>query len=533
VFFPLYDLENLPYLAAGVLGVLCLTLLLRAHTATALRAWETAWARAVRFRYPLVMLAAIAVLAGGHAWLGEPLPWVMDENSYLLAADTFAQGRLANPPHPLGEFFEAPYVLQRPTYASIYQPGPGLMLALGQRAGHPWYGVALTNLLLALALLWALDAWFPPQWAMAGALLGVALFASSYWAHTFWGGSLAAIGGAVVTGAAGRFRRAAAGKWSAAAAAGGIMLLAVRPAEGAALSLACGAYLLLLAARRGHWRALLPALAVTGIGLAAQAYYDWRVTGDPLLPPYLLGTRQQVSRRFFIWQTHRPAPPAPHPFLAEVARMQYRSELTGGARFRAQYLPLADHFGGSLWLLPLALLSWLWRGRRLRILFLLTAPVLLLNLLTEWVHPHYAAPAAAGLLAVLVQALRRLRTFTWGRPLAWLLLVAALLGIPPARLHQQKTANARNAFPQRRARFQHDLEARPGPQLIIVRYHPGHSPHEDWVYNRADIDHAKLVWARDYGEERNRRILDHYPSRDAWLWEPDRDQLTLIRAALR
>jgi hypothetical protein len=61
----------------------------------------------------------------------------------------------------------------------------------------------------------------------------------------------------------------------------------------------------------------------------------------------------------------------------------------------------------------------------------------------------------------------------------------------------------------------------PGQDLVIVRYGPEYDPSKqiEWVYNRADLDHAAVIWARDMGEAENARLLDHYRDRHAWLIE--------------
>jgi hypothetical protein len=64
------------------------------------------------------------------------------------------------------------------------------------------------------------------------------------------------------------------------------------------------------------------------------------------------------------------------------------------------------------------------------------------------------------------------------------------------------------------------LAQAPGKQLVFVRYWPKHQVTE-WVYNGADIDRQKAVFARDLGAIENEKLLSYYPDRKAWLLEPD------------
>jgi hypothetical protein len=60
-----------------------------------------------------------------------------------------------------------------------------------------------------------------------------------------------------------------------------------------------------------------------------------------------------------------------------------------------------------------------------------------------------------------------------------------------------------------------------GKQLVFVRYWPQHIFQDEWVSNAADIDGARVVWARDAGAAENEKLRQYYPGRRVWLLEPD------------
>jgi len=67
----------------------------------------------------------------------------------------------------------------------------------------------------------------------------------------------------------------------------------------------------------------------------------------------------------------------------------------------------------------------------------------------------------------------------------------------------------------------------PGKVLVFVRYSPLHMFQDEWVYNRADIDGSRIVWARDLGAEEDEQLRRYYPDRSVWLLEPDARPLRL------
>jgi hypothetical protein len=464
-----------------------------------------------------------------------PRPSIYDEFSYILQADTFAHGRLANPAHPLWQFFESTYILQQPTYASRFPPAQGLVMAMGQLIfGHPWFGVWLSAGLLAAALCWALQGWLPPGWALFGAFIGLDLCLFSYWMNSYWGGAVTAIGGALVIGAWVRITRAKRWRYAWLFGIGAVIVVLARPFEGSLLVVPA---LIALGMANRTARVWLPIVLTGAAGASWLAYDNYRVTGYPLRLPY---------REYY--EQYEIVPPFSFMPISTTPRTFRHFDLESRAREtyeRARswrllvdrpldWLTLLRYYYGNLiWLLPLAVfMPFLWRSKRTRFAAILVAAIGAASVIEVWWYPHYGAPFMAALLILATQSMRHLRQWKYdgretGRFLVSAMPVAVLLvmiaseaqAIATHRTPDQVQAeNAKNA--QKQSVEQELLSKGPGQHVIFVRYSGLHSPHEEWIYNPAGIDAAPVIWARDMGQVENERLRRYYAGRSFWLFKP-------------
>ena len=494
----------------------------------------------------VALVAGVSLAASATLFLiRTPLPHISDEFAYLVGADTFAIGRLANPPHPLWQHFESIHIIQQPSYASKYPLGQSAALAVGQLLGHPIIGVALSTALACLAMHWMLLAYVPRRWALLGALMLALHPIVLTWSYSYWGGAIATAGGALVLGGFRRVTRDSRPASAFAMGAGMLILANSRPYEGFVLTLTV--LLGLLAWGLGPKGPPLPVfLKRVGIPLVVSALligaelvgYNCAVTGKPTLMPYMVHESTYGAAPFFVLQDAKPLPEFRHKVLRDLAiwfRDTYTAQksLPGFARASAE--KFADLFRAFVWsglmLVPLLALPAALRYDRWSRGALLAGAVLMIALLiSTWTHPHYAAPGFGLLMLLTVQSLRQLRLWRWsgkacGRQLVRMVLALAAITVP---LVISKLAfGPEPSWALSREQIQASLCGQAGKHLVIVRYADKHNPNREWVYNRADLDGSKVLWARAMSPEEDRELVAYFKDRKIWSLDADAEPALL------
>jgi hypothetical protein len=502
--------------------------------------FERAAARFSRRKTATILCLGLVTIVSRLALLPVlpvPLPAIHDEFSYLLAADTFAHGRLANPPHPMWIFFDTFHVLQHPTYASKYPPAPGLLMALGQLLGHPWIGVLITTALMVMAVTWMLQGWLPPPWALLGGSLVFLRFGLfNFWVDSYYNGSIATVGAALVLGALPRIQKRPRSRYAALMGLGATILACSRPVEGFifCVPVAVALVLQLVAkirsdAARTFRRILFPLGATLLAGVAAMAYYNLKVAHDPLKLPYLVYHHQYFAYPAFIWQTPRPALHYDNPQFEAFFNVWQRDRYPKTWRVWLKNVP--DAFGewwavylGPLLTVPFLMLPWLLRNRKMLVPLVQFALCLSGLLLVVWHQPHYGAPLAAAVFVLLVQGMRHLRRVKWkdwafGVLLTRILVLFTISWICVGTVHFARHPLV--YWYARKAQVNNTLASLPGNHLVLVRYLPSHNVLQEWVYNEAEIDRAKVVWARDIPYADLNPLLAYFKDRNVWVVDAD------------
>lgn len=491
---------------------------------------------------PYLALAAAAVIPRLSLLLliSPAEPYIADEFSHRFLADTLLSGRLSNPTHPLWQHFETIHIFHTPTYSSMYMPGQALFLAAGKLlTGWHWAGVLAGAVLATVSVLWMLRALFPPGWAFLGAAFyteRICMF--SAWTEGYWGGHVAAAAGALLLGSAARLRREPRARWSVILALAVTMLAWTRPFEGGLMTLATGSYLavvFLYSDRKQLWLkfVVLPAGILLLAGAATTAIYCKSVTGSPVKLPYSMNRelygwpmtlpwfepmaiqyRHKEHELYFAWE------------LSEHEKISQLSKLPQALLLKL--LILFSFYLGPLMAWPLLFLWRIGLDIEEKTLVLLAGGAVLGGLLVEQTtYPHYPAPAAAALYALVIAAWKTIperqklfNAVAAGMLVLLLVLAGRAMGAKISPFWQWNSWCDPPRRGDQRASIQRLIEDRPGNHLAIVKYERSqHGP--SWVFNSPNIDGQRLVWAQDMGARKNQELIDYYSGRTVWIVEPD------------
>jgi hypothetical protein len=276
----------------------------------------------------------------------------------------------------------------------------------------------------------------------------------------------------------------------------------------------------------------LPALLVLLPCMAAVGYNNYRVTGHAFTLPYQVHDGQYAMASMFAMIPLRAEPSYRHPvmrkFWAEWNVGQWTFARENPLESMLVKLHSFDDFFFAFWILSIPVLLWpytLVTGEERATVFFLAVFVLMIAPLIA-IGPHYGAAFAGVFYLRYLQSLQRL--WSWrpaGKVAAAVLMVLLVgdgIGLTWSRdLTSRGFALRVSQAGAARHTLQQSLEAKPGSHLVLVRYQPDHDTQIEWVYNRADIDASRVVWAREMGAPQDQELLDYFHDRQVWLLEPD------------
>jgi hypothetical protein len=467
---------------------------------------------------------AVCFLLTAHN--GIPQPLIHDESSYLLAADTFAHGRITNPTPAGWENFETPQQLMRPTYMSKYFPAQGIALALGQvLTGQPIVGAWISTAVAVAAIYWMLLGFLPRTWALLGGVVSAIHPQLLDWSQIYWGGSVAVFGAALLIGAWGRLMISNSVSASITLSAGLIILANSRPFEG--FVLAVPLMIPLLLRLRSHWKTLI---IYSGIPLllaaAAMGYYNFRITGHSWRLPYVeYASQYEIYPKFWLlppgpMKTYRnPAMEFIHRYFEHDAYSQFSSLPAAIANSRVRVGVLfTSTISLAVLLLPLSV--FLYAKKDMRIVWLMVATgASIIALWTEiFLYGHYAAPLFPVVILMIIIGWKKLSSWEYrGHPLGKTIARATAIGfLAGAALAAAQPVYHDPMMLDQKSVVDEFKPLQTGRHLIFVSYAPLRSAHAELVHNLSDLDSSRIIWARSLSDQTDRQVAAHYKNRRIW-----------------
>jgi hypothetical protein len=440
-------------------------------------------------------------------------------------------------------------VFQEPAYASIYPIGQGAILALGRvLTGYPWSGVLLSVALMSGGIAWMLYGYLPPGWAAVGGLIAALHFGlAPQWIGSYWGGAFCAFGGALMFGAFGRLREAPAKAMAITAGAGWAIVWLIRPYESVLLFVFMWMAVAVHAIRRrSQWRrwgvSLVLFASVQLFAGALTLLHNRAVTGSPVTLPYRLSQTVYGTPQSFFWQRPIESPGIHVAELESLYEWQRNQKEDLDEHPVRQFVRVVRDFWNfyvtTWYAVPVIGLLLLLGDGWVRVALSLIACALLVSAMYPFFLVHYVAAYTPVVVFLIVRGLIGLSAWSLrhvpvGRVLAVFIIVGGVLSpMPLAPLAAAVGVGSAGVEPPwLREQLSQRLSAIGGRHVVFVRYDPGHSFHDEWVFNAANVDDAEIVWCRALDGAANDDVIRYYRERTVWLAVVDDNGARVYRHA--
>jgi hypothetical protein len=280
-----------------------------------------------------------------------------------------------------------------------------------------------------------------------------------------------------------------------------------------------------------------------------MGYYFWRTTGSPFRMPYSVNEQMYSMNSPFPWIPIRVPPEYRHEVLRhfhEGWQLDQFNEFRNHPVFAAAWrlLLLWCFFLGPALTIPLALalpaLPYNFKmgdvGADTKFFASVLASLFIGSCLIAYFMQHYWAPAACVFFVLILMAMRFLSALQSTSKIPGRAIIASTIAVCvvliPIRVFAPwigirltppvlKTWASASDQLLVRAEYAQDLARLDGRHLVFVAYGPQHNDMSEWVYNGADIEHEKIIWARDMGPEKNQELIDYFKGRRVWLLDAD------------
>lgn len=486
-----------------------------------------------------------------------PLPAIHDEFANYLGAETFALGRLTNPPHEFSNDSLAEiHVLPEPSRMMKYQPAMAGFMALGIALfGHAHWGVVLLTALAIAASYWSMRGWSGKITSTYIALLLLFMLrVPHYFIDSYWGGAHVILGSFLIIGSYPRIVGKKQYGYIWAYLLGASVLLLSRPYEGLILILSffiCAVFTI--------WKKFsaeetlkilrktsLPIILIGIITLAFQLYYNKAITGSYTTLPYSLYQEQRDHSPSFFFLPQNDNNISEHYAIRSVqeAEDEYynASRITQIQRFFPEALigltgrydvQIINRFTTAFIVaMFLSIMVILYNSIKNK-----KHVVLSLNLITQatgymlltWLFAsHYLTIFFALLITIIAINIAQFYVGATGKFL-YLGIISGFMAIfifyPPTKF-VDKYKNQSELRQSIETTLGNDKEKHLVlvDQLIEAREK---ILHYSFVHNKPDIDQAKIVWAWYLSPEQNKKLIDYYHDRKVWYIEPYKEKLLI------